>query len=43
MVNPEWMYRCDPVTFRKLEQEVEAIIKKGSNAIFFKNENIWSC
>ncbi len=22
MVNPEWMYRCDPVTFKKLEDKV---------------------
>lgn len=22
MVNPEWMYRCDPVTFKKLEDRV---------------------
>lgn len=25
MVNPEWMYRCDPVTFHKLELEVEEL------------------
>ncbi len=27
---------------KELEQDVDAIINKGSNAIFFKNENIWS-
>ena len=25
MVNPEWMYRCDPVSFCKLELEVEEL------------------
>lgn len=24
-VNPEWMYRCDPVSFRKLELEIEEL------------------
>ena len=24
-VNPEWVYRCDPVTFRKLELELEEL------------------
>ena len=24
-VNPDWVYRCDPPTFRKLELEIEEL------------------